>query len=176
MGNTTNRKEVIKKKIVDETKRFLLYTAILTLFFSAFSIYRRLILDEYGINIAHYGYLLFQSMILAKVIVLGQMFKLGERYFGRPLIIPTMYKTIIFSIFVIIFSVAEHFVMGYFEGKSTEILYQSLTNKRLSEILAAILPMSFFFFFFFAFLEIGEFLPNTTLLELFFKKEKKEKG
>ena len=171
MENNSKHHTELKKKIVDETKRYIFYTVILTLFFTAFTTYRRLILEQYGISLAHYGFNLFQSMVLAKVIILGQVFKLGERYSGRPLIIPTIYKTVVFSIFVVVFSIAEHFILGYFEGKSMEILYQSLMDKRLPEILAAILPMSFFFFFFFAFLEIEGALSDKTLLELFFKAD-----
>jgi len=171
MENFDKPHNELKKKIVSETKRYIIYTVILTLFFSAFTTYRRLILEQYGISLAHYGFNLFQSMVLAKVIILGQMFKLGERYSGRPLIIPTLYKTIVFSLFVVAFSVAEHFLLGYFEGKSTEILYQSLMDKRLPEIFAAILPMSFFFLFFFAFLEIEGALSDKTLLDLFFKAD-----
>lgn len=173
MDKSSKPPKTLINKLLDETKRYIVYTVILTLFFSAFTTYRRLILDEYGISYAHYGFNLVQSMILAKVIIIGQVLKLGERFSARPLIIPTVYKTIIFSLFVIAFAVIEHFVMGALEGKGFETIYQTLVDKRLVQILTSILPMSFFFLFFFAFLEIEQVLTDKTLYDLFFKSEKK---
>lgn len=160
-----------KVSLVHELKRYIVYTIILTLFFSAFTLYKKFVLEEYGINFVHYGYNLVQSLVLAKIILLGQMLNLGKRFTGRPLIVPTIYKTIVFSLFVVLFSIIEHFFMGYIEGKDVYLVYQTLIDKRLPDILVSILPMSFFFFFFFAFLEIEGILSDKTLIELFFSKE-----
>jgi hypothetical protein len=160
----------MRENLVTELKKFGVYTLILTFFFSAFTLYRRLILEEYALDFTNYGFNLVKSMILAKIILLGQALNLGQTFSGPPLIIPTAYKTIIFSIFVVAFAVVEHFTMGFLEGKSWETLYQALADKRMVQILAALLPMSFFFFFFFAFLELQNFMPEKKILNLFFKK------
>lgn len=160
----------LKERMVTELKRFGAYTLILAFFFSAFTLYRHLILEEYALDFTSYGFNLVKSMILAKIILLGEALNLGQRFSGPPLIIPTLYKTVIFSMFVVVFGVVEHFAVGFLEGKSWETLYQALADKRMVQILAALIPMSFFFFLFFAFLELQNTMPEKKLLNLFFKK------
>lgn len=168
---TTKHKD-LKAKIIQETRKFLGYSAILMVFFSAFTLYRLLILREYGIDVAFFGYNLFQSLILAKIIVLGEALGIGERYQNKPLIIPTIYKTIIFLLFVIAFAILEHFVIDFFKGKNFEESIHTFFSFRLYQILAGTVVMSFFFFLFFAFMELGKTIGDDKLYNLFFKSKK----
>jgi len=143
---------------------------LLTLFFSAFALYRRLILGAYEIDYLHYEYSFFESLVLAKIILIGQMLKLGERFESRPLAVTTGCKTILFSLFVFLFSVLEYVVVDLFRGKSLGASFKTLQTNGLDEILAKILVMSFFFLFFFAFLELSRVLGKNRLFELFFKR------
>ena len=159
-----------KARFTREMKRYFLYVLFLTIFFCAFSTYKRLILGMYAIDYIHYGYSFFESLILAKIILLGQMFGLGERFHDKPLIYPTLYKTIVFSFFVMIFSVLERFVTGFIKGNSAFEVFQEVMSKGLDEILASVLIMFYMFILFFAFLEISRVLGKDKLFNLFFKK------
>lgn len=159
-----------KDKFKDELRRFLSYSAFFTLFFWAFAIYRNLILEEYAISYLHYSYAFVESMILAKIIILGQVFGLGERFANKPLIIPTLYKTCVFSLFVLAFSILEHFVVGFFLGKRMSDITHELLSKGLDRILASLLVMFFVFVLFFAFLEIGRVMGDNRLFNLFVKR------
>lgn len=159
----------LKQNLVEETRKFLLYSLILLIFFNAFTLYRMLILKEYGIDLTHLGFNLVQSLLLAKVIVIGEALGLGERYHGKMLIIPTLYKTVIFLIFVLLFSIAEHFLIDFIHGKNIRDSFQVLIDYRLYQILSALVVMSFFFVLFFAFMELGKALGSSKLYDLFFK-------
>jgi hypothetical protein len=159
----------LKQKVLHEVYLFLIYTLFLTLFLCTFTTYRLLILKEYGINYVHYGYNLVEAMIFAKIILLGQKFGIGERFSSYPLIVPTLYKAVSFSLFSLIFTFVERITMGYFEGKDPKVVFHNLTG-RMDEILAGIMVMFFFFLLFFAFLEIGNYLGEKKLYNLFFKK------
>lgn len=161
----------LKQRIYEEFVRYWIYTAFLTLFFLAFSIYRELIVGENPVDYFRFGYDLFQSMILAKIILIGQTFHLGEKYSNRPLIIPTVYKTLVFTFFVLTFMILESFVMGFVHGKNMHLIFQKLIDSDINEILAKILIMLFFFAFFFAFLELDRYLGGSKLLNLFFNKK-----
>ena len=56
----------------------LLITAYLAAFFVAFLTYRRLISREFGVSIFHYGYALFEALVIAKVILIGKALGLGK--------------------------------------------------------------------------------------------------
>jgi len=166
MNETPN----FKQKIASELRLFLGYFAFFALFFTAFAIYRRLLLDQFGMDYIHYSYSIIEALILSKLLLLGQHFKLGDKYKDKPLIIPTLYKTFIFSLFVMAFSVGEHMIFGYLHGKTTSVIYNELIEKGIYQILAALFIMSFAFVFFFAFLEINKRISNPSLFELFFRK------
>lgn len=163
-------KKKLKEKIITEMWRYIAYSVFLTLLFSAFSTYRRLILGEYAISYIHYGYSIFEALILAKIILIGQSFGLGKRFDDKSLIIPTLYKTIVFTLFVLAFTVLEHFVVGHLTGKSSAEVYQEFVDKGIYETFARVYLMFFVFILLFAFFEIGRVLGENKLFKLFFQR------
>lgn len=157
----------LKQRVLHETRRLLVYTVFFTLFFWAFATYRRLILGHYNISYIHYGYSLVEALILSKIIILGQILGIGERFENKPLIIPTLYKTFIFSIFVMAFDALEHFVIGAIHHQAFEKLYAEFMDKGIDLLRARILVMLFVFILFFAFLEIDRYMGNNKLVNLF---------
>jgi hypothetical protein len=168
-----NKKETLKNRVKQELLIYWGYSLFLAFFITVFTLYRQLVLDEYSLSTYKYGYGIIEALILAKVIMIGQAFGLGQRLFRDcSLIIPTLYKTGIFSLFVLFFSVLEHFVLGYFAGEKMDVIYHKIMNVGIYEILARVLIMAFVFFFFFAFLELGRVLGETKLFNLFFRRNK----
>ena len=162
----------MKKNIAEELHRFFLYAIFLYFFFGAFSLYQELTLHAEDITYLHYEFEFLEALMLSKIILVGQALKLGERYRHRPLIVTTLYKTIIFSSFVFVFSIVEHFLVGFIRGRSFAALYDKLVTTGIDEILAKLLVMSFFFLIFFAFLETSRALGKDVLYNLFFKRRK----
>jgi hypothetical protein len=158
------------KKFYHEMVKFYLYALFFTLFFTAFTIYRQLIVEEYTHTYWHLGYGVIEALVIAKLIILGEMLHLGKRYEDAPLIIPTVFKAVLFSIFVLILTVLEHFVVGYFTGKTWAAIYDHLIEKGIYEILARVYVMFFVFVLFFGFKETGRVIGDRRLYELFFKK------
>ena len=167
--------DLIKQKLKHELHLYIFYTLFLFVFFCAFNLYRRLILMEYPISQLHYGYAFIESLILAKIILLGQTFGLGERFDNKPLIIPTVYKTIVFTLFVMAFGVLEHFLMGFVHHESAKVLYHKLFERGIYEILARDLVMLFVFILFFALLEIDRVMGEGKLFALFFREREPER-
>lgn len=161
-----------KKRFLSELQLYCLYTVFLSLIFSTFTIYQRLLLSEYNNNFIHYGYSFIEAMILAKVILIGEYFKLGEGYGKKPLIFPVSHKTVLFCFLVFIFSILEHFLLGLYSGKGLAEVYEAFTSKGINIILAQMLIMVVVFALFFSFLEIGRELGKGQLLYLFFKRNR----
>lgn len=159
---------MIKQKIKNELFLMMIYFLFLSFFFCSLTAYERLILGEYSISYLHYGYGLLQALILSKIILIGESLGLGEKFKDRPLIIPTLYKAIIFSLFTLFFMVLEHFITGFLRDISFAELYQKLVNKSLDVLLAKALVMFIVFIPFFAFLQIGNFMGENKLIKLFF--------
>jgi hypothetical protein len=170
MDSETANKVGIKQKILHEIKQFVAISVYLTLFFSVFKWYKRLILAEYQVDYLGYGYVVIQSLALAKIILTGEALRVGRRYHERPLIVATLYKAVIFSALVWAFDVLEHLLIGTIRGKElTEVLHEFL-DKGWAHNIALTLVVFVAFLPFFAFRELERALGERELHELFFKR------
>src|SRR5262249_60213491 len=101
-----------KQKIVHELQSLLWNFLYLALFFLVLRTYTHLILLERQISYVAYGLTLIKALALAKIILTGETLRLGERFHDKPLIVPTLYATLIFSALTLAFEVIEHVVLG----------------------------------------------------------------
>jgi hypothetical protein len=166
----SGEKPGLRARIVAELKKTFVVFVYLAVFLVAFTTYRRLLLAEYRIPFFHYGYSLVEALVLAKVIVLGSVLRIGERFRNRPLIVPTLVKTLGFSVLVLVFSFLEHLVVGWLHGKATGVIFNEFLDQGTWEILAqsfvkflAILPLI-------AVGEVDRVLGEGKLFELFFRR------
>jgi hypothetical protein len=166
--NTINAKTALKQKVKHEMKQFVVIFLYLGLLFGAFNTYRWLLMAEYQVNYFVYGYALVEALVLAKIIIVGESLGIGERFADQPLIIPTLYKTLLFALFMLFFSVLEHLIGGFLHGINLTEIFQEISSGRY-EMLARVLMMFVAFIPFFAFREAMRVLGNINLFELFFR-------
>jgi len=162
---TANRKQ----KIVSEAIEYWILFVYLACFFGAFTWYGRLILATYDIGYAHYGVAVFKALVLAKVILIGEALHLGRRFEDRPLIVPTLYKTLVFSLWVGAFSILEPTFRGVLHAEGLAAGLRELTGKSKYELLAVCLVAFFAFIPLFAFKELERVLGKGPLRVQFFR-------
>jgi hypothetical protein len=170
MNEANKKKADLKQKFVRELINYWITFLYLAFFFGAFAWYRRLILAEYGISYLHYGTALVEALILAKVILIGDALHLGRKLEEKPLIIPTLYKTVVFCVFVGIFGVLEHTIEGLIHGKGLAAGFKEVLSEGQYQLLARCLVTFFAFIPFFAFKELGRVLGEGKIHKLFFRK------
>jgi hypothetical protein len=129
-----------------------------------------LIFSEYEIDYFHYGYALIEALVLGKVVLLGKILHLGDQFHGKPLIVPTIYRTVSFSILVLAFAVVEHFVKGFIHGENIAAILADLAAKDGANIAARILMMFIAFIPMFASWEIVNLFGENKLFELLFER------
>jgi hypothetical protein len=98
------------------------------------------------------------------------MLHLGQRFRHSPLIVPTLYKTLTFSVFVLIFTLGEHFVSGFIHGLNLSQILQRIAATGEAVILARVIVMFIAFVPMFAIWELGEVTAEGRLFELFFQR------
>lgn len=103
-----------------------------------------------------------------------RIFPTGETFKNRSLIIPVVYKTVLFSFLVAIFSTLEHLIETRIHGKTLLEFYDSFMAHGKDALLAKILVVFWFFILFFSFLEISSALGEGKLFHLFFKRKSTE--
>src|ERR1700751_2789039 len=141
----------LKEKVTSEVKKLLVVFVYLALFFCAFTTYRLLVMKEMGLSYFHYGFALAKALVLAKVILLGQSLRFVRAFDDWPLMVPTLYKVLLFSFFVVAFEVLEHGIGGVLHGKDLLSALQEMMSSGRDELLARTLVMLVAFVPFFAF-------------------------
>lgn len=157
----------LKARALEEFKLYSLCTAYLFVALGSFILYRRLILAEAGVPYLNYGIAAIEAMVIAKVILIGRVFKVGTRYEDKPLAISVAYKSILFGLVVLAFGIVERIVTGLFKHDAPAAIVQNLKDVGIYELLARVLMMTIAFVPLFAFWELGRVIGSTRLKALF---------
>jgi len=172
MTNAEEKTAGWKQKIVHEMIEYWINFIYLAVFFAVFTWYRRLILAEYQISYLNYGIALFEALILAKIITLKEVLCFGcGSLEEKPLIFPTVYKALLFSVWAGVFTVLEHTIRGLRHGKGLAGGLDELMSKGKYELLAGCMVIFFAFIPFFAFKELGRVLGEGKIRGLFFRRK-----
>lgn len=151
---------------------YLINFIYLAVFFGVFTWYRRLVLESYNIDYLNYGVSLIEAAVLAKVIMIGQFFGLDRLSKDRPLIFPTLRKSVVFTIFVGLFKILEYMLRGLVDGTGLSGGLAEFVDKGQDELLAACLVVFFAFIPFFAFRELGRVFGQGFIRAMFFRRGK----
>jgi hypothetical protein len=168
MSRPGKKKRKLKEKIFHEMAEYWINVVYLTLMFAAFTQYRRFVLAAHNITYTNYWVAVIEALILAKVVMIGDMLRLGRRLEHKPLIYSTLLKTIVFSLFVGAFTLIEHVGKGLWNGAGLTGGLVELLGKGHHELLAGCLVTFVAFIPFFAFRELGRVLGEGKIRDLFF--------
>jgi hypothetical protein len=159
-----------KQKAIREFVAYWVNVLYLSIVFGLFAWYRRLILAGYKIEYLNYGVAIMEALVLAKVIMIAEVLGLSRDLFkGKPLVYPTVYKSVVFSLFVALFTVAEGTVRGFLKGAGLRGWLMEIQGKGKYEFLAHCLMVFFMFIPFFAFRELEKILGKGKIGRLFFR-------
>lgn len=159
-----------KQKLVHEIVQYGLNFVYLGFFLVAFTWYRRLIMAQYAIGYTDYWVPLVEAAVLAKVVMIGDIMRLGRGLQRTPLLVPTLYRTAVFTVFVGVFSVVEHAAGGLITGRGAIQGVAELAGKGLYELLAKCVIILCAFVPFFAFKELEGVIGEERLRDLFWRR------
>ena len=132
----------LKQKALPEFKRYWIISLYLMIFLGCFNLYRRLILTGLGVDdVTSYGWKLIEALVLAKVIMIGEVLHIGERHERAHLIVPVVRKTLLFGLFIVFFNALERVVMGLIHKESWDGIVHGLFEYGTDEMLARTVVM-----------------------------------
>ena len=166
----------LKQRALDELKVYWVITLYLWLFLGCFTVYRRLILAETGVAYVHYGIALVEAMVIAKVVLIGRIFGFTKRFDHMPLIVPVIYKSLLFALLVLAFGLLEKTIDGLIHREGVLSGLQKVAEVGPYEIGARTLMLTVALVPFCAFSELGRVLGLSRLGSLFFGKREAAAG
>lgn len=159
-----------KQKLIHEFVAYWVNVLYLSIVFGLFAWYRRLILAGYKIEYLNYGVAIIEALVLAKVILIAEALHLSRNLFeNKPLVYPTLYKSLVFTLFVALFTIAEATVRGSLRGEGLRGWLIEIQGTGKFEFLAHVLMVFFMFIPFFAFKELAKILGKGKIGRLFFR-------
>jgi hypothetical protein len=117
------RPKMMAKKVVHELREYAVISVYLYICLGALILFKSAILSGQGVNYAPFGLAAVKALVLGKFVLLGRAAALGERYRQRRAIYVIAHKALLFLMLLLVLSVVEELVVGYFHGRtSTESL------------------------------------------------------
>lgn len=160
-----------KKKAVHELVEYWINCGYLAFFLVAFMWYRRLILAEYQIHYTDYWVPLIEAAVLAKVIMIGDLLRLGQKMENKPLIASALFRTMMFSLWVAMFNLLEQTVRGLLHGKGLAGGVEDIASRGWYELFSRCVVIFAAFIPFFSFKELERVLGAARLRALFWRRE-----
>jgi hypothetical protein len=159
-------KENRKQKIVHEVWELLVVFLCLAPFFASFATYRNYLTGGSGELLA-LGIAIVKALVFAKIILIGEIARLGRRSENRPLFVSTVHKAIMFTLLYLAFHVLEDGLRGVLHGQRFfRALVAALLKKE--ELLSLGLVVFFAFIPFFAVREMRRVMGADNFRHLFF--------
>jgi hypothetical protein len=156
-----------KERFIDEMKDYLNISAYLAVLFCTLTAYTMLISRHAEIDSTlTFGFALLNALVIGKVILIGEMMKLGHGTEGRPLYQTILLKSFLFGLLIFAFHVLEEFVKRLIHHLPAGTVLHEVNLEQLAArslvILIALIPL-------FAFRELARILGEKQLHQLFLR-------
>ncbi|HSO86835.1 MAG TPA: hypothetical protein VLQ91_09815 [Draconibacterium sp.] len=159
-----------KQKLFHEFSEYLGNFVYMSIAFSSVVLYRRLLLAEHGIHLNDYFAGVIGAAVIAKVVMIGAFLKISRKFEHRALILPVMYKAVLFTIWVMIFNIAEEFARTFIQNLVLKDAFDAVKSHITLAWVGTMQLILIIFIPFFAFKELVRRLGGEKMSELFLKK------
>jgi hypothetical protein len=161
-----------REKVIKELSEFAILTVYLYVCFAALLYLKAAVLETQGITYAHWGFAIIKAMLCAKFMLMGRMVNLGDRFKKYPLVVPTLYRSIVFLVFLIALTIIEEAVVGVIHGRTILNSISDIAGGTFHQMIAASLIMFLILIPYFAFRSLGDVISDRTLVRLYFERRR----
>lgn len=121
MHVSEDQKRKIETRATTELKKFVAIAVYMWILLSLFEIHRFVVLREFHLqSLSGYrlGFAAVNALIVGKVILIGEMFHLGQQFGAKSVAFRTVFKSAVFAAFLVCFEIVEGVIVGLIHGKS----------------------------------------------------------
>jgi hypothetical protein len=168
MTSSVPAKASIRERATTELREFVVIAVYLTVCFSALAYLKAAILQAQGIAFAPFAFAVVKALICAKFVLVGRAFHLGERFKALPLIWPTLYKSFVFLVLLLVLNALEEIVVGFMHHRKVMDSLAEFGGGTLDQLAASCVIVLLILIPFFAFRSLGEVVGERNLVRVFF--------
>jgi hypothetical protein len=159
----------LKERVLDSIRTFMQMFLYLWLVFGLLAVHQSIILSQYKIDYRPHGLAFFNALVFAKVMLIAEDLRLGDRFNDKPLIYPVLFKSLLFAIALICFHIIEHTLIGMWHGQSVAESLSEIGANRLRGILSFSVIATVALIPFFILREISRVTGKEKFWSLFFR-------
>jgi hypothetical protein len=174
VSGTPKRKASLKTRLYDELRRLLMIFAYLWLVFLVFLVHEWIVLADHHIGFTFYGLAAINALVLSKIMLIAEGLGFAERFENRPLIVPILYKSVLFSLLLVTAYILEEIIFGQFHGKRVAESFPTLGGGGMAGTFCVTALLCIALVPFFAFREIARTVGEAEFRTLMLGPTKRE--
>lgn len=168
VAEKSERRRDFKEKAKHQLRDFVLMFFYLWIVFGLLVIHESIVLSQHHIDFRLHGLAFINALVFAKVMLVAEDLHLGRQLEDRPLIYSIIFKSILFAIALICFHIAEHAVIGIWDGRTMAESIAEVGANQLSGIVSIGIIGTFALVPFFILREISRVIGEDNFWSLFF--------
>ncbi|HZJ11074.1 MAG TPA: DUF4339 domain-containing protein [Methyloceanibacter sp.] len=176
LGEPANQKKSLRARAYEELRKFLIIFSYLWLVFFVFLVHEWVVLASNNIGFRFYGLALVNALVLSKIMLIAEAFKFAERLDDKPLVYPIAFKSISFSVLLMVSYIVEEIVVGLFHGKSVAESFPHVGNGGLVGVVTVGAILCIALVPFFGFREIARVIGKAEFRSLMLGPVNEERG
>jgi hypothetical protein len=158
----------VRDRAISELTEFAIIAAYLYVFLAALIYLKAAILHAHDIPFATFGFAAAKALICAKFVLIGRMLHLGERFKALPLIWPTLYKSLVFLMLLLVLNAIEEVIVGLMHHRAVTDSLAEFGGGTPGQLIASSVVVLLILIPFFAFRSLGEVIGERNLTRVFF--------
>ena len=112
-----HEKPRLRARLLKELKSFLIMFSYLWLVFSVFLVHEWSVLASHQIGFRFYGLAVVNALVLSKIMLIAEGLHFARRFEDKPLIYPIAYKSIAFTVLLMVAYIVKEIAVGMFPAK-----------------------------------------------------------
>lgn len=165
-GHSDGTKPSAKARALEELRKYAYLSAYLYICFGVLLLYKASILEAQNVHFLHFGIALAKALIIGKFILIGDAIKVGLRGPADVLLHRILWRSLALLIMLMIFSVLEEVIVGWFHGHSIAQSLVEYASRTWVELLAPELVMLLILIPLIAAVELQRAMGSGTLSDL----------
>jgi hypothetical protein len=154
-------KPSLRARLLKELKSFLIIVAYLWLVFFVFMMHEWTVLASHQISFRFYGLAVVNALVLGKIMLIAEDLHFADRLENKPLIYPIAYKSIAFTVLLMVAYIVEEIAVGLFHGKTVTESFPEIGGGGLAGVLTTAAIMCVALVPFFSFREIARIVGDA---------------
>lgn len=167
VGSTA--KSSLRERAAGEFREFFVLFVYLYISLGSLILMKSAILHEAGISFTIWGAAAVKALLLAKFMLIGRALHIGEAHKNKPLIWPTLYKSLAFLLLLLVLTAIEEVLVGWIHHRPLADSMAHIVGPTLLQGLASCLIMFLILVPYFAFRCFEDVLGHRYLVDLFLK-------